>query len=88
MQNIAQSRPRVAGDGQLKGDPELLPQHRQLVQQVVLADADLLIILINVNLEILNNSYPQKSGHRILIKTRGICLEPFPDTYISRVIVL
>ena len=83
MQDIAQARPGVAGDGDLQRDPELLPQHREPLQQVVLAYGDLLIYSSELISQGSNISYQQNSGQRKLTENRKIHFDPFPDTYIS-----
>ena len=40
MEDVAQTGPGQAGDLHLQGEAVLLPQHGQLLQQVVLADGD------------------------------------------------
>ena len=43
VEDVAQTRPGEAGDFHLQGEAELLPQHIQLLQQVVLAYGDFLM---------------------------------------------
>ena len=43
VKDVAKTRPSEAGDFHLQGEAELLVQHGQLLQQVVLADGDFLI---------------------------------------------